>query len=60
MNTQNEEARAVVQDVETYEATRKALLLLKMLSRGESQIRRGRGIKQTTIFSRLEKRISHA
>jgi prevent-host-death family protein len=55
--TQNGRARAVVQDVQSYEATRKALLLLKLIAQGESDIQRGRKLKQEDVFSRIEKKL---
>lgn len=53
--TQNGEARAVVQDIASYESTRKALLLLKMIAQSETAIQRGRTLKQADVFARVEK-----
>ncbi|MCP3958513.1 MAG: type II toxin-antitoxin system Phd/YefM family antitoxin [bacterium] len=39
--TQNGKATAVLQDVESYERQRKALLLLKYLARGDRDVRQG-------------------
>jgi len=40
--TQNGEAKAVLQDVASYEDTQETLALLKMLSLGAEQVRRGK------------------
>jgi prevent-host-death family protein len=55
--TQNGEARAVVQDIESYEATRKALLLIKLMAQAEKDIQNGRVIKHADFMNRIEKRI---
>ena len=53
--TQNGEARAVVQDIASFEENRKALLLLKLIAQGEMDIKRGRTFKQAQVFARVEK-----
>ena len=55
--TQNGEARAVLQDPESYEATKKAISLLKLLSMSEEEVRKGKVVDQKTVFDRLEKRL---
>jgi len=55
--TQNGEARAVVQDVASYEATRKALLLLKLVSQGEADIRHGRVLNHSELVQRIDKKL---
>ncbi len=40
--TQNGEARAVLQDVESYEATQETLALLKLLALGNQQVAEGK------------------
>lgn len=55
--TQNGRASAVVQDVASYEATRNALLLLKMTAQGEADIRRGRSLNQSDVVARMDKRL---
>ena len=42
--TQNGKATAVLQDVESYERTRKALLLLKFLAKGDQELSEGKTI----------------
>jgi len=56
--TQNGEARAVVQDIESYEATRKALLILKFIAQGEADVRRGRVRSHAEVVRYMEKKLS--
>ena len=55
--TQNGEARAVIQDIVSYAATQKALLLLKIVAQGEADVRRRRVLPQSEVFSRIEKQL---
>src|SRR5262249_52929950 len=55
--TQNGEARAVVQDIHTYETTRKALLLLKLIAQGEADVRRGRLRSHMDVVRHMEKKL---
>ncbi len=43
--TQNGKATAVLQDVESYEEQRRALLLLKFLAQGDKELKEDRGIR---------------
>jgi prevent-host-death family protein len=54
--TQNGEARAVLQDPESYERMKSAIGLMKLLAQGEEDIRKGRTTGQEEIFKRLELR----
>ena len=47
--TQNGRATAILQDVETYQAQRDALLLLKFLAQGDQELNRGESIGQAPI-----------
>jgi len=58
--TQNGEPRAVVQDIESYERTRKALLILKLAAQGEAEIRGGRSVNHRTALETVRKRIRRA
>lgn len=51
--TQDGEPRAVIQDPASYEKMRKALALMKLIAQGESEIRKGRGIKQNRVFAEI-------
>jgi prevent-host-death family protein len=53
--TQNGEARAVLQDPESYERMKSAIGLMKLLAHGEEDIRRGRTCAQEEMFERFEK-----
>ena len=53
--TQNGEAKVVIQDIQTYERERTALLLLKLLSQGITEAEQERFISQDEMFQRLEK-----
>lgn len=55
--TQNGEARAVLQDPESYERMRAAIGLLKLVAQGEEDVRAGRVSGQDEVFKRLEKKL---
>ncbi|HOI91834.1 MAG TPA: type II toxin-antitoxin system Phd/YefM family antitoxin [Candidatus Rifleibacterium sp.] len=55
--TQNGEARAVLQDPESYESMRKALSLLKLVSMSEEEIRQGKTIDNESVFNSIEKKL---
>lgn len=52
--TQNGEARAVIQDPESYENMRNAIGLLKLISVGEADVREGRTKSQEDVFDDIE------
>lgn len=54
--TQNGEARAVIQDIESYEQTQETLALLKILALGNRQIEEGQVKSASTVVQRLRKR----
>ncbi len=56
--TQSGHARAILEDLETYEQTRAAMGLLKLLAQGEEDVRAERLHKQADVFTRLEKRLA--
>ena len=51
--TQNGEAKAVMQDVASYERTQETLALLKLLALGNRQIQRGEVIAAADAFRRV-------
>jgi prevent-host-death family protein len=53
--TQNGEPKAVLQDTESYENMRNTIGLLKLLSLGEEDIRKGNTIEQAQVFHAIEK-----
>ena len=56
--TQNGEAKAVMQDLATYENTQETLALLKILALGQQQIAEGKVTPADKVFARLEKRLT--
>ena len=56
--TQNGEAKAVMQDVATYEATQETLALLKILALGQRQVEQGRVVPAAEAFRRARERIT--
>jgi prevent-host-death family protein len=55
--TQNGEPRAVVIDIETYERTQDALLLLKLIAQSEEDLRKGKWLSQSQMEAELRKRL---
>jgi prevent-host-death family protein len=55
--TQNGEARAVIQDPESYERTKTAVGLMKLLVQGEEDVRLGKTYDQDELFQSLTKRL---
>lgn len=55
--TENGEARAVVLDIESYEALRDATLLLRIAAQGESDLQAGRFLPQDEAFARVRSRL---
>ena len=53
--TQNGKATAVLQDVESYEEQRRALLLLKFLAQGDKELKQGRGVRHAAAKRRFGK-----
>lgn len=51
--TQNGEAKAVIQDVVSYESTQETLALLKILALGNRQIAEGRVVSAVEVIGRL-------
>jgi prevent-host-death family protein len=51
--TQNGEAKAVIQDVASYEETQETLALLKILALGSQQVERGEITPITEVANRL-------
>jgi len=52
--TQNGEPRAVLQDPQSYENMRNAMGILKLISQGEQDIRKGRVKAQGDVFVDIE------
>ena len=54
--TQNGEAKAVVQDIRSYEQTQETLALLKLLALGSRQIEAGQVQPAAEVIARLRER----
>lgn len=54
--TQNGEAKAVIQDVASFEETQEALALLKLLAIGNQDIESGRTKPARSVVARLKKK----
>ncbi|PIP43003.1 MAG: type II toxin-antitoxin system Phd/YefM family antitoxin [Deltaproteobacteria bacterium CG_4_10_14_3_um_filter_60_8] len=55
--TQNGEPRAVLQDPRSFENMRNAIGILKLLSQGEEDIKKGNVVAQNELFAKIEKKI---
>ena len=54
--TQNGEAKAVMQDIRSYERTQETLALLKILALGNRQIEKGQVASLDSVIGRLRSR----
>jgi len=54
--TQNGEAKAVIQDIESFEKTQETMALLKILALGNRQIEEGKVIPAAEVIARLRER----
>jgi len=55
--TQNGEAKAIIQDIKSYESLQNSLILLKLIIQSEEDIQNGDVISQDEIFEKLEKKL---
>jgi prevent-host-death family protein len=55
--TQNGEAKAVVQDIKSYENLQNSLNLLKLIVQSENDIEKNRVIEQEEMFNNLEQKL---
>jgi len=55
--TQHGEAKAVLQDIESYEQTQESLALLKMLAQSSQNVQEGRSKPVKKAFADIRKRI---
>lgn len=58
--TQNGKARAVLQDAKSYEETRRALGLMKLVAQGEREVEQGKLVAQDDLFDRIERKLREA
>jgi prevent-host-death family protein len=57
--TQNGEAKAVIQDIASYEETQNALMLLKMLSLTHERVKQGDVLPVDEAFSQLRRKLKN-
>ena len=57
--TQNGEAKAVIQDLATYEATQETMALLKILALGKQQIEAGKVSSHADVTKRIKARLKN-
>jgi prevent-host-death family protein len=55
--TQNGEAKAIVQDIKSYENLQNSLNLLKLIVQSENDIENNRTIEQEEMFDNLEQKL---
>lgn len=55
--TQNGEATCVIQDIKSYEESKNAMALLKLLALGRGQIEKGKFKPAREVFKRMDKEI---
>jgi len=55
--TQNGEAKAIIQDIKSYESLRNSISLLKLIIQSEEDIQNGNVIPQDEMFEKLEKKL---
>ncbi len=56
--TQNGEAKAVIQDIESYQNMKNAIAMLKLLAEGESDIKNTRYESQESFFEKMEQKLA--
>ena len=55
--TQNGEAKAIIQDMKSYESLRNSISLLKLIVQSEEDIQKEDVIPQDEMFEKLEKKL---
>lgn len=56
--TQNGEARAVLQDPESYEQMRRAIGVLKLVAQGDADVQAGRTMAADAVFAGMRKKLT--
>ena len=57
--TKNDKAKAVIQDIASYEELRKAFLLLKFISQGERDFREGKVVSHEEVKNQMNEKIKN-
>jgi len=58
--TQNGEAKAVLQDIDSFEKQKELFMLLKIVAQGEQDIKNNKIIEQENLFAKLDKKYKNA
>ena len=58
--THNGQAKAIVQDIRTFERTQEALALLKILTQSQRNIQRGKAKRLDAVVTSLKRRIRYS
>jgi len=58
--TQNGEAKAVLQDIESYEKQKELFMLLKIVAQGEQDIKNNKLVEHENLFTKLDKKFKNA
>ena len=58
--TQNGEAKAVLQDIDSYEKQKELFMLLKIVAQGEQDIKNNKLIEHENLFTKLDKKFKNA
>ena len=58
--TQNGEAKAVLQDIDSFEKQKELFMLLKIIAQGEQDIKNNKIIEQENLFAKLDKKYKNA
>ncbi|MCI0496048.1 type II toxin-antitoxin system Phd/YefM family antitoxin [candidate division KSB1 bacterium] len=56
--TRNGEAAAILQDIESFERTKQALLMLKIMALSEAEIKKGNYSKHQDVMDRIENKLN--
>jgi prevent-host-death family protein len=57
--TQNGHPKAVLQDAESFEKTQTVLIMLKLLTQSEEDIKHSRVLDQEQVFAEIEKQLNN-
>ena len=58
--TQNGEAKAVLQDIDSFEKQKELFMLLKIVAQGERDIKNNKVIEQENLFTKFDKKYKNA
>ena len=56
--TQNGKATAVLQDIESFQEQREALLLLRFMIQGDQELKRGKGVSKARVAAHFRRKLA--